>query len=229
MIRSAFMQGLAAGAPFIITAIPFGLLFGVLARDAGLDMAAIMGMSLLVIAGASQFAALAQMQENAPAFFVVLTALAVNVRMAIYSASLAPHLGSASLWKRAIAAYVLFDNTYAIGYREFEERPERPVNDKIQWFLGCALPVTVAWIAMSVAGALLGKAIPESLALDFAVPIMFLAIIAPMLRTLPQLVAALTGIIFALLLNGLPYGTGLIVASVLAMMAGAETERRSAK
>ena len=229
MTKSPFLQGLAAGAPFIITAIPFGLLFGVLARDAGLDMAAIMGMSLLVIAGASQFAALAQMQDNAPAFFVVLTALAVNVRMAIYSASLAPHLGSAPLWKRAIAAYVLFDNTYALAHREFEERPERSVSDKIVWFLGCALPVTVAWIGTSVAGALLGQAIPESLALDFAVPIMFLAIIAPMLRTLPQLVAAVTGIVFALLLNGLPYGTGLIVAAVLAMMAGAETERRSAK
>ena len=78
-----------------MTAIPFGLLFGVVARDAGLDMSAIMGMSTLVIAGASQYAAIAQMQDNAPAIFVVLTGLAVNLRMAIYSASLAPHLGQA--------------------------------------------------------------------------------------------------------------------------------------
>jgi 4-azaleucine resistance transporter AzlC len=229
MTKSPYLQGFLVGLPFVITAAPFGLLFGVLARDAGLDLAAIMGMSFLVIAGASQFAALAQIQENAPAFFVVLTALAVNLRMAIYSASLAPHLGPAPAWKRAFAAYLLFDNTFAIAMKEFEERPDRPVNDKITWFLGCATPVTVIWVVTTVLGALLGRAIPASLALDFAVPVMFLAVIAPMLRTLPQLAAALTGIVASLALASLPYGTGLLVAAVLAMMAGAETERRLAQ
>ena len=146
--------------------------------------------------------------------------------MAIYSASLAPHLGKASFWQRALVSYMLFDNTFALAVKEFGERPERPITDKVWWFLGAATPVTIGWVAMSVVGALVGRAIPEALALDFAVPIMFLAIIAPMLRTLPQLVAAFTGIAAALSLTSLPYGTGLIVASLLAMMAGAETERR---
>jgi predicted branched-subunit amino acid permease len=150
----------------------------------------------------------------------------VNLRMAIYSASLAPHLGKASFWQRALVSYMLFDNTFALAVKEFDERPERPVGDKVIWFLGAALPVTIGWVAASVAGALIGQAIPDSLALDFAVPIMFLAIIAPMMRTLPQLAAAVTGIVAALLLTTLPYGTGLIVAALLAMMAGAETERR---
>ena len=229
MTKSPFVQGVMAGVPFVLTGVPFGLLFGVVAKDAGLDMAGILGMSTLVIAGASQYAAIAQMQENAPAFFVILTGLAVNLRMAIYSASLAPYLGSASFWQRAIVSYVLFDNTFAVAVKEFNDRPERPIDEKVSWFLGAALPVTISWIAASVAGALLGRAIPDSLALDFAVPIMFLAIIAPMMRTLPQLVAAVTGIVLALLCAGLPYGTGLIVAALLAMVAGAETERRLAR
>ena len=120
---------------------------------------------------------------------------------------------------------MLFDNTFALAVKEFGDRPERPSTTRSPGS-GAAPPVTVGWVAMSVVGALVGRAIPEALALDFAVPIMFLAIIAPMLRTLPQLVAAFTGIVAALSLTSLPYGTGLIVASLLAMMAGAETERR---
>lgn len=229
MRSNPFVQGLLAGSPFIITAAPFGLLFGVLAKEAGLDLTAIYAMSLLIIAGASQFTALAQMQENAPAIFVVLTALAVNLRMAIYSASLAEYLGPAPLWKRAMVAYVLFDNTYAIALREFQERPARSVADKVTWFLGCALPVTACWIVMTGLGAWLGKVIPDWLALDFAVPIMFLAIIAPMIRTLPQVLAASTAAVCALVFVGLPYGTGLLLAALLAMIVGAEAERRLAR
>jgi predicted branched-subunit amino acid permease len=79
---------------------------------------------------------------------------------------------------------------------------------------------------MTLVGALAGQAIPPEYALDFAVPIAFIAVIAPLMRTLPHLVAALTSIAGTLALTPLPYNTGLLVAAVLAMAAGAETERR---
>jgi hypothetical protein len=67
-----------------------------------------------VIAGASQFAALQLMSENAPTLIVVASALAVNLRMAMYSAALAPHLGPASLKDRALIAYMNVDQSYAL-------------------------------------------------------------------------------------------------------------------
>jgi predicted branched-subunit amino acid permease len=77
----------------------------------------------------------------------------------------------------------------------------------------------------SLAGGLIGQAIPPDYALDFALPITFLAMVAPMLRSLPHLVAAGVSILLSLALAGMPYGTGLLVAASVAMAAGAGLER----
>ncbi len=110
--KSVFLRGLRDGAPFLIVAIPFALIFGVVATDAGLYLAQTIGFSLLVIAGAAQFAALQLMLEDASIAFVLAAALAVNLRMAMYSAALVPHLGAAPLWQRALVSYVNFDQSY---------------------------------------------------------------------------------------------------------------------
>ena len=67
--------------------------------------------SLVVIAGAAQFTALQLLQEEAPTVIVLISALAVNLRMAMYSASLTPYIGSAPLWQRAFAAYLTVDQS----------------------------------------------------------------------------------------------------------------------
>jgi len=212
--------------PFVLTSGPFGLLFGIVGTEAGLDLFEVMSMSILVIAGASQFAAVAQMQDAAPVALVVGAALAVNLRTAIYSAALAPHLGAAPLWQRALAAYLLFDNSYAAAIVEYDRRPAMTQAEKMLYYLGTAIPVAVAWVAATLVGALVGQAIPPEWALDFAVPLAFLAILAPMLRTLAHLAAAVTSIVLALALAPLPYNTELLVAAAVAMAVGAETERR---
>jgi hypothetical protein len=104
--QQAFRTGVRDALPFTIVVIPFAILFGVVGTEAGLNLAQVMGFSIVVIAGASQFAALQLMSENAPTLIVVASALAVNLRMAMYSAALAPHLGPASLKERALIAYM---------------------------------------------------------------------------------------------------------------------------
>ena len=222
--QSAFLQGLADGAPFVLVVVPFALLFGVVATEAGLDLAQVMGFSVLVIAGASQFAALAQMKADAPTLMILATALAVNLRMAMYSASLTPYLGRARLWQRALAAYLLVDQSYLLSVTKYEAAPELTLGGRLRYFAGVMSVITPLWYGASLAGALVGKAIPPALALDFAVPITFLAMIAPMLRTLAHLAAAATSVGLALALAGLPYGSGLLVAAATAMAVGATTE-----
>jgi 4-azaleucine resistance transporter AzlC len=224
--KSVLGRGIIDGLPFVLTAAPFGFLFGLVGTEAGLNLVEVMSMAVLVIAGAAQFTALAQMQDAAPVLLVVVAALAVNLRMAIYSAALAPHLGAAPLWQRAVAAYILVDNAYATGIAEFERRPDQPVATKMAYYFAAALPVWIAWYASTLAGALLGGNVPPEYGLDFAVPIAFLAILAPMLKTLAHLAAALTSLVVALALVAMPYNTELLVAAALAMMAGAEGERR---
>ena len=80
------------------------------------------------------------------------------------------------------------------------------------------------WYLFTVVGAWIGASVPKEMALDFALPITFLALIGPMVRTRAHLAAALVSIIAALLLAGLPYNLGLLVAGTLGMMTGAQVE-----
>ena len=224
-----FRTGFLHGLPFVLVIAPFGAVFGVAATEAGLNLAEVMGFSVLVIAGAAQFVALQMMLEAAPVLIVLAASLAVNLRMAMYSASLAPHLGAAPLWQRALVAYVLVDQTYAPATLRYDAQPGLSVPARLAYFFGVAAPVVPIWYLATWAGAVLGTRIPPGLPIDFAVPITFLALIVPMLRTLPHVVAALVSIIGVLAFAALPFNLGLLLAAALAMAAGAETERQLAR
>lgn len=222
--KSYYWAGFRMGVPFLLVVIPFGLLFGVVATEAGFTTVQTMAFSSVVFAGAAQFAALQLMVENAPIFIVIATALAVNLRMAMYSASLALWMGEAPLWKRALIAYVNVDQSYAVSVNQFEDQPEMQLDQRIAFFFGAVTPVCPMWVVATALGIWLGDGIPEWMALDFAVPICFLAIIAPMMRTLAHMLAAVTSIVLALLLADLPYNLGLLGAALVAMMVGAQVE-----
>ena len=222
--RSLFWQGAVDAAPFVLVIMPFAVLFGVVATEAGLALIEVMSLSVLVIAGAAQFTALQQMVDAAPTAMVLATALAVNLRMAMYSAALTPWMGDAPLWKRAVAAYLLVDQSYLTAVGRFETGADMGPQQRYAYFFGTMLFIAPSWYLATLAGALLGRAIPEGLALDFAMPITFLAMVAPMLKTLPHVAAALTSVVLALALGGLPHGTGLLLAALAAMAVGAGAE-----
>ncbi|MSU88201.1 branched-chain amino acid ABC transporter permease [Rhodobacteraceae bacterium 2CG4] len=222
--RTHFLAGFRGGLPFLLVLIPFSLLFGVLAVETGLDLGQTMAMSALVIAGASQFTALQLIADNAPLLVALVTALAVNLRMAMYSASLAAHLGHAPLWQRALVAYTLVDQTYGASITYFQDRPGLGLRDKLAFYSGAVLAVCPAWYVFTFVGAVAGTAIPEALALDFAVPVTFLALVAPQLKSLAHVTAALVSVVLALALAWMPFGLGLLVAAGCAMLAGAAVE-----
>lgn len=212
------------GAPFILVIVPFSLLFGVVATEAGLNVLETLSFSVLVIAGAAQFTALQLLSDGAPTAIALVSALAVNLRMAMYSASLTPYLGGASLGQRALAAYFTVDQSYACAIVKFEQNPEWSIPERLAYFFGVVTPICPLWYACTALGAWLGTSFPAGLALDFALPITFLAMIAPMLRTPAHLAAAFVAITLALALAALPHNLGLLAAGVAGMMTGARVE-----
>lgn len=222
--KSAYRQGVSDGLPFVFVVAPFAILFGVVAVEAGLTLAQTMGFTVLVIAGAAQFAALQLMVENAAIGFVLLAALAVNLRMAMYSAALVPFLGEASFWKRALVGYLNFDQTYMTAVTKYEDTPDMSVDDRVWYFLGVATPIAPLWGTTTLVGAMIGSAIPEAFAIDFILPIAFLSMVAPMLKSVAHVAAAMVSIVVALVLNGLPAGMGLLIAAFCAMVAGVLVE-----
>ncbi|MAY32399.1 MAG: branched-chain amino acid transporter AzlC [Rhodovulum sp.] len=221
---AAFWRGLLDVLPFLLIVVPFAVLFGVVARDAGLNLFEAMSMSVLVIAGASQFTALALMQDQAPVLITVATALAVNLRMAMYSAALVPHVGKARLGTRALMSYLMVDQAFAVAVKKYEETPSMTLPEKLAYYFGCMSMLAPLWYLFSLIGALVGQAIPAELSLDFAMPVCFIALTAPLLRSAPHVVAAIVSVVMAVAFAWLPWNLGLLVAAALAMIAGAQTE-----
>jgi predicted branched-subunit amino acid permease len=221
---SAYWRGFRQGLPFMLVIVPFGLLFGVAGTEAGLNLSEVMGFSILVIAGASQFTAVQLMSDNAPVILVLLTSLAVNLRMAMYSASLAPHLGAASRWHKTLIAYFMVDQAYVLSIQDYEARPKQSLTQKLAYYAGVCTPLCPQWYVSTWVGAVIGQAIPPEFALDFAAPITFLAMLAPAMRTLAHVAAAAVSVIVALVLAFLPSGLGLLIAAGAAMVTGAKVE-----
>ncbi|EEW60738.1 AzlC family protein [Ruegeria sp. TrichCH4B] len=94
---------------------------------------------------------------------VLISALAVNLRVAMYSASLTPYLGDAPLWQRACAAYLTVDQAYALSMIEFERRAEWGTRERMAYFFGTNGLVAPAWMAATITGALVGASIPDSM------------------------------------------------------------------
>ncbi len=222
--KTAYHEGIRDGLPYIVMVVPFALLFGVVAIETGLTVAQTIGFSILVIAGASQFAALQLMVENAAIGLVLLAALAVNLRMAMYSASLVPYLGAAPMWQRVILSYLNFDQTYMASVHKFETEPDMTVPARVAYFLGVATPIAPLWGVTTIIGALIGTKIPDGVPIDFILPIAFLSMVAPMVRSLAHFVALLVSVGVSLALAGLPSGLGLLIAAGCAMVTGAMIE-----
>ncbi|KNG95066.1 branched-chain amino acid transporter AzlC [Pseudaestuariivita atlantica] len=213
----------------MLVVIPFSVLFGAVAREAGMDILQIMAMSAVVFAGSAQFTALALLQDGAPVFIAILAGLAVNLRMALYSVALIPHLGHAPFWKRGVMSYLMVDQAFAVAVKTYDSEPDMPRAAKIPYYFGVVASVCPLWLAFTWVGAVVGRTIPPDWQLDFALPICFIALTAPLLRSLAHVVACFVAVSVALMFAWVPWNLWLILAALAGMAAGAEVERRAAR
>ncbi len=221
MDRSALRRGVKDVSPLLLGIAPFGLVVGVAADSTGFDAVMAVGMSVIVFAGAAQLAALELLRTDAPLLVVVGTAAIINLRMLMYSASIAPHVRRVGAAWKAGLAYVLTDQAYALSIARFEADASE---DRRAYYLGVALPIWGVWQVMTLAGVLLGAQVPETWGLDFTIPLVFLALLVPAVEDRETLIAALVGGAGATLGAGLPLNLGLPVGATIGVLAGALAE-----
>jgi 4-azaleucine resistance transporter AzlC len=221
--RHSLKTGAKDVAPILIGIAPFGLVAGAAVIQAGFGIAEAVGQSLLVNAGASQIVATTLFGTGAPLWLALGTALIVNARMFIYSTSIAPVLADAPGWLRPILGHMLVDQNYASTMTKGRFRDDV---DVVAYYIGAWLALAGVWQLSTLAGAVVGPFIPASWGLDFAIPLVFLAMLAPTLRDRTAVsVAAVTGVASAVLVPVLPMQSGLVVAILAGMAFGALLDR----
>ena len=219
-----FWAGARDVVPVLLGNMPFALVFGATAVAVGLTTAQTLGSSVFIFGGAAQLAAVQVLDRGAPAVVVLLTALVVNARHVMYSASIAPYFQRQSAKWKAALSYLLTDQAYAVSLLEFENDDE---TSRRWYYLGVAVPLWVTWQAATIVGVLLGARLPSGWHLEFAVPLVFLAVLVPAVTDRATGAAAVVGGTTAVAANGLPYNLGLILAAVVGIGAGLAVESRS--
>jgi len=214
-------RGLVATLPLAPGIAAFGLLYGMMARQAGFAAWEAVAMSMMVHAGSAQFTALG-MWGVAGAVPIILTTLVINLRHLLMGASIAPYLrGLDPAWKALLALW-MSDESYALAIAEYErgQAPERGygVPGSHWYFLGANSGVYVVWACSGLAGAVLGRAIPDPAryGLDLVFPLAFLGLMMAFVKDRIGAAVALAAAVFALLgVHWLPSKWYVIVAGLL--------------
>lgn len=217
LARRAFKRGVVAQLPILVGVAPFGMIFGALAVSAGLTPIQAQGLSLFLFAGSAQFIAVRLIMEMTPVLIILATILVVNLRHALYSASISSYIHSLSTrWKIALS-WLLTDEAFVVAIDHYS-RSQGPAS---HWFfLGTGLTLWATWQVSTAGGILLGSAVPSSWSLDFALPLTFLSLLLPRLVNRPAWTSAILAGLSALLLNGLPYKLGLLIGATLGILGG---------
>ncbi|MEL6209829.1 MAG: AzlC family ABC transporter permease [Pseudomonadota bacterium] len=227
--RRGFLAGAWAALPVLLAVAPFGVIFGTVAVETGFSFAQTMAYTAIVTAGASQLAAMQVLSDGAPVAVAILTGAVVNLRMAMYSASIAVHWRSVGMLWRVPAAWFLHDQAFALSMARYRARPDEPLGDRLGFYFGVGVVTTSVWTVATAVGAIFGALIPASWGLDFAVPATFLAVAAPMIRGTANVAAAGTAALAAVLLVWVPSGFGLMLASAIGIATGIVVSRRVAR
>jgi 4-azaleucine resistance transporter AzlC len=206
--------------------IPFGFIYGVSARGFGIPGMLTQAMSFIVFAGSAQFVIIQLLNANVPAGIILLTACIINLRHALYSASVAPYLKQRGLLWRALLSYLLTDEAYAVAIIHYQQSAE--TNMPRHWyFFGAGLVLWLTWQIGTATGLLLSAHIPASWSLDFTLPLTFIALVIPTLKKRADALAAGSAGLIAVLAARLPFNTGLLVATFIGIVLGLLMETRN--
>ncbi len=211
--------------PILLGVLPFGMIYGASASGTHLAFAVAQAMSSIVFAGSAQFVTVQLIGAGIPAGMIILTAGIINLRHALYSASLAPYLKRLGPLWQMLLAYLLTDEAYAVTITHYQQRDASTY--KHWYFLGASLALWCVWQASTAVGVVLGARIPASWSLDFTLPLTFIALVVPALKRRADVLAAVMAGIAAVLVARLPFNLGLLVATGIGIAAGIFVEAKS--
>lgn len=225
--RTELWAGVRAELPLLLGVVPFGLVYGVLGLQAGLPVWAVIAMSSVMFGGASQVVFAQLWGAAVPAPLIVGTVGVVNLRHALYSASVAQLLRDLPLRWKLVLAYLLTDEAYMAAVGRLMNGPQ---GAQRHWFLfGAGFTLWSGWQLATIAGVLVGAVIPAGWSLDFSIALTFIALLVPGLKRRSELAAVAVAGFTALAAQGLPFKLWIVLAAVAGMLAGMLTRRLDAR
>ena len=214
-----FIQGALDILPLSIAVLPWGILAGSIAIDAGLTIPQAVAMSAVVFAGAAQLVSLGMWSADATAFTIAITVFFLTSQHFIYALTLRKDISVLASCYRIPLGFLLTDELFAVAVR----KPQR----RTYYLLGAGLCFYLAWVLFSLLGIYLASTVPNlsSLHLDFSIVAVLVAILVPFIKNWVSLAGVLTTIMSSLCLTALHIEAAILISGMLGMGVAVYMER----
>ncbi|WP_144933801.1 AzlC family ABC transporter permease [Paenibacillus sp. 32O-W] len=226
--EESFMQGVKDCLPTVLGYLSIGFAAGVLEKTAGLSLAEIALMSLLLYAGSAQFIAAGMLALSSPATAIIFTVFFVNLRHLLMSAAVAPYFRHLPVWKNVVIGSQLTDETFGVAVTKLAGRSR----GSYRWMFGLNLTAYLNWLLANLAGGIFGQwiASPEAYGLDFALAAMFIGLFMLQLTERKKygldLIVAISAVVVAVAGSVfLSESAGVLIAIVIAASIGVWVEK----
>lgn len=223
--KSIIGRAVLDGIPLYIPAIPLALVIGLTITNGGINPVVGWSSSPIIFGGAAQLTLMTLIGSGSALIAAVAAALVVNARHLMYSAAISPRFRGQPRWFRFFGPYLLIDQLFALDM--LLPNPD-PRTFRI-YHIAAGLTFWTSWQLTVAVGLIIGPVIPEAWNLDFAIPLLFLALVVLGIDHFSKAVAALSGALVAYLAISLPHRTGLLVGSLVGILAGTLTYRLGRK
>lgn len=193
--------------------VVFAVAFAVSALAAGFTPIEVVALSALIFAGSAQLSIVALAGAGANPLVIVATAVALNLRHIMYGLSLSRQLGTLPIRRRLPVAFLLTDETFGITIREYTHGRAAPLVA-----LGAGIGLYAIYVTSTVLGVVAGEAIPlpDAIDLGFVFPLMFLALLAPLIQDRERLAMAITAGLLAIAFGSLlPGGVSILLVMLV--------------
>lgn len=210
--KKAFLKGVMDIMPLSIAVLPWGILAGSMAINAGLTFAQAFSMSAVIFAGAAQLVSLGLVMSKASFLTIVITVFFLTSQHLIYALNFRKEVGQYPLKQRLLMGFLLTDELFAVGMAENKQRT-------FAYLFGAGLCFYLAWCLFSLMGIVLAQSIPnlENLHLDFSIVAVFILIIVPMIKNRATLVGVLCTLLFACIFKFFNFEGGIVLSGMIGM------------
>ncbi|WP_205621440.1 AzlC family ABC transporter permease [Dickeya fangzhongdai] len=192
---SQFLSGAVAMLPLCVAVIPWGILAGSMAVQAGLTFWQAVGMSAVIFAGAAQLVTLSLLMSGSSIMTILLTVMVITAQHLIYGLTLRPTIAPLKARYRLLLGFLLTDELFALAIAA-------KTRLTTAYLLGAGLTFYLCWVVCSLAGVMMANAIPhlDRYHLDFSIVATFITLVVPMVKRLPVLAGTLFSLLMSMLL-----------------------------
>jgi len=226
--RRAAWAGMRTALPLLIATAVWGFVTGIAMVKAGISTGMAVLMSLVVYAGSAQLVALPLLMVGAPLWMIFVAAMTINARFMVFGAAIYSYFRTLPVGRRLITGYFSSDVSFVLFMSRFGDAKRRGTRFQHWYYAGMIAPTWLIWQIPSIVGIYAGDVVPESWSLGFAATLALLAILVPLIKGRPMLVAIGVAGVIAWVGQLLPLGSGLLAAVLAGIAAGVLLERKGA-